>query len=255
MVTDFLLISIRDALTSDTNMKVILMSTTFNSTQLSAYFGNCPVVDVPGKLFDVDISFLDALLLQTNYQPNQIYNAIDNGLEDEEAAKAAKLAAYEETRENDDIDHDLLTHVLDHIDQNYPHEESILVFLPGYIDILAQNKCIEAHSNLKNHCKIFMLHSSINEGNNLLFKRPPNGKRKIILSTNIAETSLTMDDVVHVVDTGKMKLKHYNAKDESTCLATIDVSQACAKQRAGRAGRTRNGFCYRLYTEYKLILC
>lgn len=74
--------------------------------------------------------------------------------------------------------------------------------------------------------------------------------RKIILSTNIAETSLTIPDVKHVIDTGKMKVMTYDSKKDSKQLSLITISQASAEQRAGRTGRTERGRCYRLYAKH-----
>ena len=81
-----------------------------------------------------------------------------------------------------------------------------------------------------------------------IFDSPPAGVRKIVLATNIAETSITIDDVVHVVDAGKSKEKTYDALNNMACLTPSWTSKASAHQRRGRAGRTRPGVCYRVYT-------
>lgn len=82
-----------------------------------------------------------------------------------------------------------------------------------------------------------------------VFDRPPDGFRKVIIATNIAEASITIEGVVYVVDAGFAKIKGYNPKTGIESLVIAPVSKASAKQRAGRAGRVRSGKCYRLYTE------
>ncbi|EGR47965.1 helicase [Trichoderma reesei QM6a] len=82
-----------------------------------------------------------------------------------------------------------------------------------------------------------------------VFDKPPEGTRKVVFSTNIAEASVTIDGIVHVIDCGFVKLRAYNPKTGIETLTTTPISKASASQRAGRAGRTKAGKCYRLYTE------
>ena len=84
-----------------------------------------------------------------------------------------------------------------------------------------------------------------------VFKKSAEGRRKIILSTNIGETSITIDDVVFVVDTGKINMTSYDPAKNMTTLKPEWVSKSNAKQRAGRAGRVREGICYHLFTRAK----
>lgn len=81
-----------------------------------------------------------------------------------------------------------------------------------------------------------------------IFEATPDGRRKVVVATNIAETSLTVDGILYVVDAGYSKLKVYNPKVGMDALQITPISQANANQRTGRAGRTGNGFCYRLFT-------
>lgn len=163
------------------------------------------------------------------------------------------LAAYQMTmlRPND-LDHDLLFHIINHVHLHQPTDGSILVFLPGYDDIMKQKEFIESNLTDENSYQLFVLHSGLNATKNSdqrrVFQRMPRGQRKIILSTNIAETSLTIDDVVYVIDSGRVKQQTYDSISDTTCLTSTWISQACAKQRAGRAGRTRHGHCYRVYS-------
>lgn len=96
------------------------------------------------------------------------------------------------------------------------------------------------------------LHSSLtNEEQALVFKRAPNGKRKIVLSTNIAETSVTIDDCVYVIDCGQMKEKHFDPNKNMESLDLVWVSRANALQRKGRAGRVMPGIAIHLFTRHR----
>ena len=85
-----------------------------------------------------------------------------------------------------------------------------------------------------------------------IFTRPPRGVRKIVIATNIAETSITIDDVVYVVDCGKIKMSNFDVKNNISTLKPEWVSLANSRQRRGRAGRVQPGICYHLYRE---IIC
>ena len=128
---------------------------------------------------------------------------------------------------------------------------AILVFLTGWDEITKVNDLMRADRVLgdRTRCVVLPLHGAMPTANQReIFDRPPLGVRKIILSTNIAETSITIDDVTHVVDCGKSKEKTYDALNNLACLQPAWISKASAHQRRGRAGRVREGVCYRLYT-------
>ena len=129
---------------------------------------------------------------------------------------------------------------------------AILVFLTGWDEITKVNDLMRADPLLgdRTRCVVLPLHGAMPTANQReIFDRPPRGVRKIILSTNIAETSITIDDVTHVVDCGKSKEKTYDALNNLACLQPAWISKASAHQRRGRAGRVREGVCYRLYTK------
>jgi ATP-dependent RNA helicase DDX35 len=130
----------------------------------------------------------------------------------------------------------------------------VLVFLTGQEDIETAIKLLEeeAHSNQKNSSGLLPLplYSGLSRSEQeLIFTPTPRGKRKVILSTNIAETSLTLEGVVYVIDSGFSKQKFYNPISDIESLVVAPISKASARQRSGRAGRVRPGKCYRLYTE------
>ena len=130
---------------------------------------------------------------------------------------------------------------------------AILVFLPGWEDINRVLSDLQAHPFFAGNPQAFALlplHGSIpSSEQRRIFAAPQRGVRKVVLSTNIAETSITIDDVVFVIDCGKMKEKAYDPFSKMSSLASGWISQANAKQRSGRAGRSRPGVCFRLYSQ------
>ena len=130
---------------------------------------------------------------------------------------------------------------------------AILVFLPGWEDINRVMAELQSHPHFAASpaaYSILPLHGSIpSSEQRRIFSPPQAGVRKIVLATNVAETSITIDDVVFVLDSGKMKEKTYDPYSRMSSLASGWISQANAQQRAGRAGRSRPGVCLRLYTQ------
>ncbi|KAJ4703593.1 putative ATP-dependent RNA helicase [Melia azedarach] len=134
----------------------------------------------------------------------------------------------------------------------------ILVFLTGQDDIDAAVQFLteEARTNRKNSSGLIILplYSGLSRAEQeLIFSPTPRGKRKVVISTNIAETSLTLEGIVYVVDSGFSKQRFYNPISDIENLIVAPISKASARQRAGRAGRVRPGKCYRLYTEEYFI--
>ncbi|RZC37856.1 ATP-dependent RNA helicase DHX57, partial [Asbolus verrucosus] len=154
----------------------------------------------------------------------------------------------------DVINNELIETVLTWIvsgDHKYPRTGTILVFLPGIAEITALYDQLVVHEEFgtrNNRYLILPLHSSLtNEEQAMIFKKPK-GMRKIILSTNIAETSVTIDDCVFVIDTGKMRETHFDPNRNMESLDIVWVTRANALQRKGRAGRVMPGVCFHLYT-------
>ncbi|KAK4485289.1 hypothetical protein RD792_007922 [Penstemon davidsonii] len=128
----------------------------------------------------------------------------------------------------------------------------ILVFLTGQDDIEAAIQMLTEDTEVTRKPGLFVLplYSGLPRADqDLVFSPTPRGKRKVIISTNIAETSLTLEGVVYVVDCGFSKQRFYNPMTDIENLVVAPISKASARQRAGRAGRVRPGKCYRLYTE------
>ncbi|XP_017226495.1 DExH-box ATP-dependent RNA helicase DExH7, chloroplastic isoform X2 [Daucus carota subsp. sativus] len=165
----------------------------------------------------------------------------------------------EQTRQNlkrlneDVIDYDLLEDMVCHIDETSP-EGAILVFLPGVSEIHLLYDKLAASYRFRGPSTEWLLplHSSIASADQRkVFSRPPSNIRKVIIATNIAETSITIDDVVYVVDCGKHKENRYNPQQKLTSMVEDWISQANARQRRGRAGRVKPGSCFCMYTRHR----
>ncbi|EOY08498.1 RNA helicase family protein isoform 2 [Theobroma cacao] len=241
MNEDFLLIILRDLLPRRPDLRLVLMSATINADLFSKYFGNAPTIHIPWLTFPVAELFLEDVLQQTRYN---IKSEFDNF-----------QGNSQRRRKELDLKQDNLTALFEveaAIEYICRHEGdgAILVFLTGWDDISKLLDKIKVNSFLGDLSKFLVLplHGSMPTINQReIFDRPPPNKRKIVLATNIAESSITIDDVVYVIDCGKAKETSYDALNKLACLLPSWISKASAHQRRGRAGRVQPGVCYRLY--------
>jgi HrpA-like RNA helicase len=206
---DFTLGLLKRVLESRRDFKVIISSATINAQLFCEYFGGCPVVKIDAQRFPVTLI----------YDPPVT--------EDELMDKTAKIVTrfITEKREGD-----------------------ILIFLSGEKAI---KDCMSRLALCKAGGKLHLLplYGRLGkEEQERVFDPAPKGKTKVVLSTNIAETSVTIDGITAVIDSGLSKLNWYNPNTFTSSLVEAPVSKASANQRKGRAGRTREGSCYRLYT-------
>ncbi|XP_060083551.1 putative ATP-dependent RNA helicase DHX57 [Ylistrum balloti] len=156
------------------------------------------------------------------------------------------------------INYDLIVTLLEWIveeKEGFPNG-AVLVFLPGFAEIQTLYEMLQSNSTFGNRnkksYKIIPLHSTLSsEDQHAVFLKPPEGVTKIVIATNIAETSITIDDIVYVIDAGMMKEKRYDASKGMESLETVTVSRANAQQRKGRAGRVTNGVCFHLFTSHR----
>ncbi|KAL1211160.1 DExH-box ATP-dependent RNA helicase DExH1 [Cardamine amara subsp. amara] len=273
MNEDFLLIILRDLLPRRPDLRLILMSATINADMFSTYFGNAPTIHIPGFTFPVAELFLEDVLEKSRYSIKSSdsgnYQGSSRGRRrDSESKKDDLTTVFEDVDINfhyksyssatrrsleawsgAQIDLDLVEATIEHICRR-EGDGAILVFLTGWDEISKLLEKMNGNILLGDSSKflILPLHGSMPTVNQReIFDRPPPNKRKIVLATNIAESSITIDDVVYVVDCGKAKETSYDALNKVACLLPSWISKASAHQRRGRAGRVQAGVCYRLY--------
>ncbi|KAL4665458.1 hypothetical protein H8959_000077 [Pygathrix nigripes] len=194
---------------------VIVMSATMDVDLFSQYFNGAPVLYLEGRQHPIQVFYTK--------QPQNDY------------LHAALVSVFQ-------------------IHQEAPPSQDILVFLTGQEEIEAMSKtCRDIAKHLPDGCPAMLvlpLYASLPYAQQLrVFQGAPKGYRKVIISTNIAETSITITGIKYVVDTGMVKAKKYNPDSGLEVLAVQRVSKTQAWQRTGRAGREDSGICYRLYTE------
>ncbi|CAM9180880.1 unnamed protein product [Heterosigma akashiwo] len=170
---------------------------------------------------------------------------------EEDPAAAAAVAGYQTAFDDTLVDYDLITALLGYICRSAYEDGAVLVFLPGWDDIMRQkNLLLETPPfNDSRRFVLHLLHSGVpTSEQRKAFRRPPPGVRKLILATNIAETSITIDDVAFVINSGRVKEKNYDPHLRLTTLESVWTSKASAIQRKGRAGRVRAGVCFHLFS-------
>ncbi|KAF2703486.1 ATP-dependent RNA helicase A [Pleomassaria siparia CBS 279.74] len=238
--TDFLLVLLRDILHRRNDLKVILMSATLDADVFESYFrGVGPVgrVEIEGRTHPVQDFYIDDVMHLTKFRGNR------DDFEDETGDKAfaANLRSI-----GFGINYDLIAETVHYIDHQLgPEEGGILIFLPGTMEI---ERCLQALRQFSNYHPLPLHASLLPADQKRVFPRAPAGKRKIIAATNVAETSITIEDIVAVIDTGRVKETSFDPQSNMVRLSETWASRAACKQRRGRAGRVRAGECYKLYT-------
>ncbi|XP_065442760.1 ATP-dependent RNA helicase DHX30 isoform X2 [Chrysemys picta bellii] len=232
--TDFLLILLKGIQKLNPDLRLVLMSATGDNQRFSQYFGDCPVVKVPGFMYPVKEYYLEEILAKLGRHRHRHY----------------------EVKQSDDecvLDLELITDLVLQIDA-HGEPGGVLCFLPGWQEIKGvQQRLLETLGSQNTRYLVLPVHSNIpmmDQQN--IFQRPPPGVRKIVLATNIAETSITINDIVHVVDSGTHKEERYDLKTKVSCLETVWVSKSNVVQRRGRAGRCQSGFAYHLFPRSRL---
>jgi ATP-dependent helicase HrpA len=217
---DFILGYLRQLLPKRPDLKVIITSATIDINRISAHFDAAPVVEVSGRTFPVEIVYRPPLDYGDDVDlPQAVLNALQ------------ELIAVE--RE----------------EQRMPAARDVLVFLPGEREIretaLAMRK-----ANLP-HCEVLPLYARLSaaEQNRIFDISGARTGRRVVLSTNVAETSVTVPGIGYVIDTGVARVNRYSVRSKIQRLPIEPISQASASQRAGRCGRVADGICIRLYEE------
>ncbi|CAO2655241.1 Nn.00g103050.m01.CDS01 [Neocucurbitaria sp. VM-36] len=238
--TDFLLVLLRQILRTRKDLKVILMSATLDADVFENYFrevGPVGRVEIEGRTHPVTDYYIDDVVQFTGFNGNMIGEEDDGG----EKSFSANLRSI-----GFGINYDLIAETVRYIDHQLGSEDGgILIFLPGTMEIDRTLQTLSRFPNLH----ALPLHASLLPAEQKrVFPLPPPGKRKVIAATNVAETSITIEDIVAVIDTGRVKETSYDPQNNMVRLAETWASRAACKQRRGRAGRVRAGECYKLYT-------
>jgi small subunit ribosomal protein S24e len=266
--TDLLLVVIKrllaDRKARNKPLKIVLMSATIDPTLFQNYFPderNQPagVIEVPGRSFPVTKYFMEDFVPRLVQGPMSWIlgqESVAKYLNKELGAAAASLGvqlnrnnAGSESRDEDiELPYPLIGAIISLVLQR-SSDGHVLVFLPGWDDIMAVQRCLltplgPLGLNFSDTSKysIHLLHSTIPlSEQQVIFESPPQGVRRVILATNIAETSITIPDVVYVVDTAKVKEQRYDPERHMSSLVSAWVGSSNLNQRAGRAGRHRSG--------------
>ncbi|GMH85017.1 hypothetical protein TrVE_jg5124 [Triparma verrucosa] len=227
------------------NFRVCLMSATMDEDKFTKYFTPPPpTIDIPGRTFPVTDLFVKDALEVTGYIPPKQRNS-----EKGDGSMASLIQRLDPMR----TDYDLIGCLVREIVKGRMHLEdggSVLVFLPGLEEISRAERGIrKICSGVRNEDYIiFQLHGGMKAAEqNRIFQTYPN-KVKIVLSTNVAQTSITIPDCVVVIDSCLEKQSSYDANNRMPLLLTRVCSQDALNQRRGRAGRVREGVCYKLVT-------
>ncbi|KAJ9112382.1 hypothetical protein QFC19_000803 [Naganishia cerealis] len=214
IATDILFGLLKKAVKRRPDLKIIVTSATLDAEKFAKYFYGCPIFTIPGRTFPVEI-------------------------------------LYTKEPESDYLDASLITIMQIHLSEP---PGDILLFLTGQEEI--DTACEVLYERMKAlgpqvpELLILPIYSALpSEMQSRIFDPAPPGTRKCVIATNIAETSVTIDGIYYVIDPGFSKQNAYDPKLGMDSLVVVPISQAQAKQRAGRAGRTGPGKCYRLYTE------
>ncbi|CUM67886.1 uncharacterized protein PRCAT00005597001 [Priceomyces carsonii] len=212
--TDILFSLLKKAAVKNPDLRIIVTSATLDAEKFSKYFNSCPIVKIPGRTFPVEI------LYTREPEMDYLSAALDSVMQIHLSEPAGDILVFLTGQEEIDTSCEILYQRIKALGNNAPE----LIILPVYSALPSEMQ-------------------------SRIFEPTPAGSRKVVLATNIGETSITIDGIYYVVDPGFVKLNAYDSRLGMDTLTVSAISQAQANQRSGRAGRTGPGRCYRLYTE------
>jgi len=218
---DFLLGYLKQLLPRRPDLKLIITSATIDAERFSQHFNGAPVIEVSGRLYPVEVRHRPVEDIDKKDDERDLYDAIVD-------------AADELARQG---------------------SGDILVFLPGEREVREAAEALRKHAlarpglSTAHAPEILPLFSRLSAGEQDRIFKPSGGQRRIVLATNVAETSLTVPGIRYVIDTGLARVKRYSYRNKVEQLQVEKISQAAARQRAGRCGRVAAGVCIRLYDE------
>ena len=211
---DFLLGYLKQILPRRPDLKVIITSATIDAERFSQHFNGAPVLEVSGRTYPVEI----------------LYRPLTS-------------------KDEDDAEVELTDAIVDAADELARHGEGdILIFLPGEREIREAAEALRK-STLRRNDEILPLFARLSHAEQHKIFHPSGAKRRIVLATNVAETSLTVPGIKYVIDTGLARVKRYSARAKVEQLHVEKISQAAARQRSGRCGRVSAGVCIRLFSK------
>lgn len=216
---DFVLGLVKRVLKQRKDFHVIVSSATMNTQVFSEYFDNAPIVSIDTITYPVSV----------------IYDPISGGTTTSTEAGCEALISK-------------ISNIVGRVVDNDDDKGGILIFLPGEKII---KDCVDKlyHTPFSQKLHILPLYGRLpKDEQERVFETAPQGKKKIVVSTNIAETSVTISDITTVIDSGLCKLNFYSPRTFTSSLIESTVSKASCNQRKGRAGRTHEGVCYRLFS-------
>jgi len=216
--TDVLFGILKKVVAQRRDFKLIVTSATLNAQKFSHFFGNVPIFHIPGRTFPINI------LWSKTPVEDYVKGAVKQAMTIHMTSPPGDILIFMTGQDEIEAACHSLAGIMEQMVLSSKKEVLKLLILPVYSQLPAD---LQAK----------------------IFQKTEDGARKCIVATNIAETSLTLDGIFYVIDTGYGKMKVYNPRMGMDALQVFPVSQAAANQRAGRAGRTGPGTCYRLYTE------
>lgn len=248
---DLLLGYVKEILPRRPDLKLIVTSATIDAKSFAHYFGTvthpAPVIEVGGRLYPVEV----------RYRPiAKIHCAIKTTENTSERAKFQYNINHvyggrrNSVHKGYELERNLMNSIVDAVDELCSEGPGdILIFLPGEREIREVDTVLRKHRHLL-HTEILLLFARLSTTEQeRIFRPPSNTMRRIVLATNVAETSLTVSGIRYVIDTGLARVKRYSYRKKIEQLKIEPISQAAANQRAGRCGRVTDGICIRLFDE------
>ncbi|TXT11242.1 hypothetical protein VHUM_01993 [Vanrija humicola] len=213
--TDILFGLVKDIARFRPELRLLISSATMNAQKFSEFFDNAPIFDVPGRRFPVDMFYTQ------QPEANYIHAAVTTILQIHTTQPKGDILLFLTGQDEIEACEENLTETMRTLGDKVPE----LIIAPIYANLPSEQQT-------------------------KIFEPTPEGARKVVLATNIAETSITIDGVVYVIDPGFVKQNNYNPKTGMSSLVVEPISRASAQQRAGRAGRVGAGKAFRLYTKW-----
>ena len=209
---DFILGLLKEITEERKDLKIIISSATINAESFSRFFSDAPIISIDSRPYDVEVRYVPAVLSRDteDYYYSKLLQLVHEAMES--------------------------------------NMGDVLIFLPGEAEIKTAVSYLE-YAPFSKKLTIYPLYGRLSkEEQERVFIPTEEGKTKVVVATNIAETSLTIDGIRTVIDSGMAKVNFYNQKNFTSALLPMPISRASADQRKGRAGRTAPGICYRMYS-------